>query len=256
MLYPETLYQALGTHVVNRDHFSVSKWLTSSRQGRDISFLLIWFPTAKLLIVCDFGYQSFSACKKAEVPQRGPFTAAVYLVEKYWILCSWFHLYQLFQLDEGQSRVWSKFYLFRQNIGPNSVASRMMVQEEGPGMTVYRYDSCINSAETYWVPTMCWGPVQGTGNSTMNKTRSLPSRNLQTHRKNINRWIQQGIGTVTRRKSRLPRAVNWVLLVQGTGKSLPQVMEERGLWGGGGEARESRVKCWKQRKKDFENSII
>lgn len=68
----------------------------------------------------------------------------------------------------------------------------------------------------------------------MNNTRSLPSRNLQTHRKNINRWIQQGIGTVTRRKSRLPRAVNWVLLVQGTGKSLPQVMEERGLWGGAG----------------------
>lgn len=156
MLYPETLYQGLGTHVVNRDHFSVSKWLTSSRQERDISFSLIWFPTAKLLIVCDFGYHSFSAFKKAAVPQRGPFTAAVYLVEKYWILCSWFHLYQLFQLDEGQSRVWSKFNLFRQNIGPNSVASRTMVQEEGPGMAVYRYDSCINSAETYWVPTTCW----------------------------------------------------------------------------------------------------
>lgn len=89
------------------------------------------------------------------------------------------------------------------------------------------------------------GPVQGTGNSTMNKTRSLPSTNLRTQRKKINRWIQQGIGTVTRPKSRLPRAVNWVLLVQGTGKSLPQVMEERGLWGWGEEARESRVKGWK-----------
>lgn len=52
MLYPETLYQRLCTQVTNQDHFSVSKWLTSSRQERDIS-LLIWFQTANFLIVCD-----------------------------------------------------------------------------------------------------------------------------------------------------------------------------------------------------------
>ena len=82
----------------------------------------------------------------------------------------------------------------------------------------------------------------------MNKTQSLPSRNLQTgwRKTQINRQLQRGNRSAITRigcqghpiecpwhpKNRVPRTINQVLVIQETGKTLPEVMEERGLWTG------------------------
>lgn len=231
----------LCIQVVNQDCFSLSKWLKSSSQERDISFLWIWFQSAKFLIVCDFGEQSFSACKKAAVTQRkGHFTAVVCLGEKNRILVtlqqvSSVSVIPAWWMTEQMFRVQAKFYLFKQNICPHRVASRRKMEQE-KRVQACQYRDVIHALiqqrlVEYLQYAVTW---QGNGNSVMNKTQSLPSRNLQTgwRKTQINRQLQQGNrSAITRLKNRVPMTINRVLVIQETGKTLPKVMEEREGYG-------------------------